>query len=64
MSTIRELREKACITQEELAHKVGVSVFTISRLERVHHKPRIRNLRNLAKALGVGIDEIDLEGKG
>lgn len=59
MPTIRELREKACLSQEELAAAAGVSVFTISRLERSHHKPQPKNLRNIAKALGVKPGEIE-----
>jgi len=56
---IREFRIKAGVTQEDLAHKVGVTVHTIWRLENDSRvNPRLGTLRAVAKALGVSLAEI------
>jgi putative transcriptional regulator len=68
MKTIKELREAAGWTQLELAVKIGVTPTTISAWERGMYEPRASQLRALAEAFGVRMDEIDtmkpvLEGK-
>ena len=55
---IRHFREHPGLTQEELAHKVGVHSNTIARWERDEISPRGGSLGELAKALGVSIDAI------
>jgi transcriptional regulator with XRE-family HTH domain len=50
---LREARERALLTQEELAARAGVQPFTISRIERNRVEPRFRTIRKLASALGV-----------
>jgi tetratricopeptide (TPR) repeat protein/transcriptional regulator with XRE-family HTH domain len=51
---LRVLRERALLTQEELAEQSGVSVGTISGIETGHiHRPRSATLRRLADALGL-----------
>ena len=54
MPTLKELRAKAFLTQEELAAKAKVSRSTIAVLEAGAHSraPRARTIRRLAKALG------------
>jgi DNA-binding XRE family transcriptional regulator len=53
------LRLKARLTQEALAHRVGVTTHTIWRLEKdTVFNPRLETVRAIAKALGV--DVIDL----
>jgi transcriptional regulator with XRE-family HTH domain len=49
---LRELRERALLTQADLAAKSGVSEVTINRVERGRHEPRISTARKLAEALG------------
>lgn len=46
--TIKELRTSAGLTQEALAHRLGVSVFSVSRWERGLSRPRSKaHLRGL-----------------
>ncbi len=50
--TLRDLRERACLTQGELAAMADVSRYSVVRLEAgLYCTPRIR--RQLAQALGV-----------
>ena len=44
---VKELREKALITQNELAKMVGVSFATINRYENGHHEPTMKVKRQL-----------------
>lgn len=54
VATLRELRSKAFLTQEELAEKARVSRSAIAVLEsgRRTRRPRPRTIRRLARALG------------
>jgi transcriptional regulator with XRE-family HTH domain len=68
MKTIKELPEAAGWTQLDLAVKIGVTPTTISAWERGMYEPRASQLRGLAEAFRVRMDEIDtmkpaLEGK-
>jgi transcriptional regulator with XRE-family HTH domain len=68
VKTIKELREAAGWTQLDLAFKIGVTPTTISAWERGMYEPRASQLRALAEAFSVRMDEIDtmtpvLEGK-
>jgi len=49
---LREARERALLTQQELAARSGVTVSTISRVESGQQAARIGTLRKLAEALG------------
>ena len=60
METIKELRERKGWTQLQLANEVGVTPSTIYNWERGRFVPRVGQLRDLAKALGVRMDEINL----
>jgi transcriptional regulator with XRE-family HTH domain len=55
---IRELREAAALTQEDLAHQAGISTSTLSRIERGNFQPRMDTLGKLAQALGVSVAEL------
>ena len=55
---LRAARERAFLTQEELAQKSGVALVTISRLEKGHREARISTVRKLAAALGVAPEEL------
>lgn len=47
--SVKELREKALITQTELADMLGVSFATINRYENGHHEPTMKVKRQLMK---------------
>ena len=53
---VRELRGDR--SQESLAFAAGVSVSTLSRIERGLHKPEITTLQRLASALEVDLIEL------
>ncbi len=55
LKTLRRLR---ALSQEELAEESGVGRATISRIERAETGAHGRTLRRLAKALGVGVEEL------
>jgi transcriptional regulator with XRE-family HTH domain len=52
MDVIRYFREKAGMTQGELAKKVGLSLMTISRYETGKRNPCVNDLKRIARALG------------
>ena len=54
-TTIKTLREKQHMTQNELAELIGVSHKTISKWETAKGLPDITLLEPLAKALGISI---------
>ncbi len=56
---IRELREKAGITQVELAAAAGLTQSHVSRLENAEHSATHLTLTKIARALGVDLGEID-----
>jgi transcriptional regulator with XRE-family HTH domain len=55
---LRELRERAALSQEDLAGKSGVSRATIADLEGDKRPARPSTRRKLAEALGVRPDEL------
>lgn len=55
---ITKLRNIKNMTQDQLAEKVGVSRQAISKWERGEGLPDLYNLRELAKALDVSIDQL------
>jgi transcriptional regulator with XRE-family HTH domain len=50
---VQQLRQARKITQEELAEKVGVSIESISNIERGIHGPSFDNLEKIILALQV-----------
>ena len=60
MKTIRQLREERGWTQLELAYKLGVTPATVSNWERGVFDPKALQLRALARAFGVSMDDIAL----
>lgn len=52
MPTLKQIREKQNLTQEELSEKSGISVRTIQRIE-AGTPPKGYTLKTLAKALGI-----------
>ena len=57
-SKIRELREAASLTQEDLAHEAGISTSTLSRIERGNYQPRLDTLGKLATALSLPVADL------
>lgn len=59
---LRELRERAGMTQVQLAVKAGLTPSTVYKLESGKAKrPSYTTLRSIASALGVRPDEVDVE---
>lgn len=57
MSRLKAFREQQNLTQEELSEKSGISARTIQRIE-TGKEPKGYTLRSLAKALGIGENEL------
>lgn len=55
---LRELRDRASLSQEELAERSGVSRATIADLEGGKRKPHPKTRRKLAEALKVEPHEL------
>jgi transcriptional regulator with XRE-family HTH domain len=58
MSKIGVLRRQRGLTQEELARRVRVSVRAVAAWESGDANPRQRNVRALARALGVPVTDL------
>ncbi|MCI5888203.1 MAG: helix-turn-helix domain-containing protein [Brachyspira sp.] len=56
--SVRYLRLKKGISQEELAFNAGLNLNSISTFERGINNIKIKNLYKIAQALDVGLDEI------
>jgi XRE family transcriptional regulator, master regulator for biofilm formation len=57
--TIRALRERKGLTQEQVARRAKVTKFYVSQLETgLRKNPSLPVLRRLAKALGVPVTEL------
>ena len=50
---LRTLRERAGLSQGQLAREAGLSEWTVMRLEQGRNQPRWMTLRLLARRLGV-----------
>lgn len=61
MKTIRELRDERGWSQFELAVKIGVTPTAISAWERGAYEPRAGQLRKMAQAFSVSMDDIAFE---
>ena len=55
-ASLRRLRRERHWSQRDLAAKSGVSIATISTIERELHGPGLRAAILLARAFGVGLD--------
>lgn len=55
---IKRARQNAGLTQEQLAHAVGVASITVSRWERELHEPHERQFVRIAEATGSEIDDL------
>jgi transcriptional regulator with XRE-family HTH domain len=61
---LRQARQRALLTQEELAARADVQPLTISRIETDKVEPRFRTIRRLADALGMDPKELVGEDDG
>ena len=60
---VKELRVRAGLTQEALAERAGLLVFSIRNWEQGHREPRWADFCKLAKALSVCCQDFaDVEG--
>jgi transcriptional regulator with XRE-family HTH domain len=58
---LKELRERMGYTQQELAHEVGMTLGTISKLETgKNNNPELQSLAVIAKALDIPVTELIL----
>lgn len=57
--TLKELREEAHMSQNEVAVRVGVTPGTVSVWERGMKRPTWANIRQLAEMFGKTFQEID-----
>jgi len=60
MSNIKELRERAGLTQQQAADEIGVSKTTLRRWENLSRYPSADQLINIAIAYNCSIDDIIL----
>ena len=58
MNRIKELREKAKLTQAELADSLGVKRVTVAQWERGENKPCIDTLIKMSKLFQVTTDDL------
>ena len=57
-AAIRELRTKRSVTQEDLAHAAGVTVGTLSLIERGRSNPAWGTIKRIASALNTTMGEL------
>jgi len=56
---IKKLRKKHDLSQEQLAQKAKITYSTLIKIESGANKnPTIGTIKKIAKALGVGLDEL------
>jgi putative transcriptional regulator len=55
---VQTFREKACVTQEQLAEKVGVSRQTIIAVEKGNYTPSVRLALKLARYFKSQVEDI------
>ena len=60
---IKGIRDKAGMTQQQLAEKAGLLQSHVSRIERGEYSPTNKTLTKLAAALGVSIGVLDPSGE-
>jgi transcriptional regulator with XRE-family HTH domain len=55
---VKRERERALLTQQELAERAGVGLTTLNRIENDHAEPHFRTIRKIAKALGIDAKDL------
>jgi putative transcriptional regulator len=61
---IRELRARDNLTQSDLARRVGVRRETIVFLEKGKYNPSLKLAYDIARAFGLGIEEVFILDNG
>ena len=57
--TIKELRKKLKISQEELARQAGITYSTLIKIESgANDNPTIKTMKKIADVLNVSLDEL------
>lgn len=59
-TVLRRERQKAGLSQEELAHRAGKSMRYVSLLESCRHQPSLATLRGLCEGLGIRMSDFVL----
>lgn len=54
-ATVRRIREQRGDTQEDLAHRAGLTVAAFARIERGHANPTWTTVRRIAAALEISL---------
>ncbi len=57
-TTLRSMRMESGETQEDLAHRAGLTVAAYARIERGHANPTWTTVRRIAVALGVTLSAL------
>jgi len=57
-ANVRRIRREHKLTQEDLAHRVGMDVSYLSELENGRKEPCLRKMKEIAQGLGVGLPEL------
>lgn len=60
---LRTARERAGLSQQELADKAGISIDSVQNWEQGRTRPRLPALGQLAQALGVSLDVLVIGGE-
>jgi transcriptional regulator with XRE-family HTH domain len=55
---IRTKRHAQAITAEQLAQRAGLTLGTVSRIERGANEPTVSSLTAIARALGTTVDDL------
>jgi len=55
---LREARERAKLTQEEVGHRSGVHPTEVSRIEAGKRDPQVSTVERLAKAMGLSASDL------
>lgn len=57
-ANLRRIRRKHKLTQEDLAHRVGMDVSYLSELENGRKEPCLRKMKEIAQGLGVSLADL------
>lgn len=57
-TAFRQLRERAEISQEELAFRAGLDRTYVSGIERGRRNPSVRSMQRIAEQLDVSLDRV------
>lgn len=58
MNTLKVLRAKKDVSQQELGEKLGVSQNTVSSWEKGYTKPSTKNMLKMADFFGISLSEV------